>query len=162
MDEVVEQREEMPGELSRRVRAAYRAQAAMPNPAAAAELWAAARRRRAMRRAGAMAAVGGPLAAAAAVAMVVWAGPWGSTRGGAPAQRSAPLAAMPDAASAAGVLPGDIDGSGRIDMLDALQLALAVQRGGAGRDVNGDGVVDSRDVESLAAAAVSLDQESTL
>ena len=54
-----------------------------------------------------------------------------------------------------------MDASGRIDMLDALQLALAIE-GGAGRDINGDGRSDERDVEAIAAAAVSLSQESTL
>jgi len=162
MDEAFEQHEEIPAGVSRRIRAAHRAEAPMPDPAPAAELWAAGRRRRQMRRMEAMAAVGGPLAAAAAVAMVVWAGPWQAspTRSRAP---SAALSAADPATRPAGDPAGDMDGSGRIDMLDALRLALAVERGGPGRrDVNGDGRVDERDVEALAALAVSLDQESTL
>ena len=45
--------------------------------------------------------------------------------------------------------------SHRPDMVDAYRLAMEI-RDGKGRDVNGDGVVDKRDVDELAARAVSL------
>jgi hypothetical protein len=54
---------------------------------------------------------------------------------------------------------GDINGDGRVDILDAFALARAVGAGGGSNnrwDVNGDGVVDDRDVDRLARAAVSL------
>jgi hypothetical protein len=41
------------------------------------------------------------------------------------------------------------------DLVDAYLLALRIQEG-RGRDVNGDGAVDQRDVDALAARAVSL------
>ena len=57
-------------------------------------------------------------------------------------------------------IPGDVDGSGRVDMLDALLLARRVDAGSAGAakdaDVNGDGVVDRADVNAVAALAVRL------
>jgi hypothetical protein len=43
----------------------------------------------------------------------------------------------------------------RPDMVDAYRLALQI-REGKGRDVNGDGAVDQRDVDELASRAVSL------
>ena len=42
------------------------------------------------------------------------------------------------------------------DIVDAYLLALQI-RDGKGRDVNGDGAVDQRDVDELAARAVRLD-----
>jgi hypothetical protein len=53
---------------------------------------------------------------------------------------------------------GDVDGSGRVDILDAFLLARKVEAGtaGAGEDVNGDGVVDRGDVDSVAAKAVRV------
>ena len=66
------------------------------------------------------------------------------------------LARRPKAAAPlARVRAEDIDGDGRIDILDAFALARAVEAGG-GADVNGDGVVDQRDVQVLADAAVRL------
>lgn len=57
-----------------------------------------------------------------------------------------------------GVL-GDVDGDGRVDIVDAYALALHIQSGGTPRpawDQNGDGVVDERDVDALARQSVSL------
>ena len=57
-------------------------------------------------------------------------------------------------------LAGDIDADGRVDIVDAMVLAAAVRlepMGGAARDVNGDGVIDERDVEAVARLAVRLD-----
>ena len=52
--------------------------------------------------------------------------------------------------------PEDIDGNRRVDIVDALKLAHQVQSG-KGRDLNGDGVIDQRDVETIAVAVVRLD-----
>jgi hypothetical protein len=56
--------------------------------------------------------------------------------------------------------PGDVDGSGRVDILDAYLLALRIEGGaGAGRrfDVHGDGVVDRADVERIARLSVAVE-----
>jgi hypothetical protein len=52
----------------------------------------------------------------------------------------------------------DFNHDGRVDILDAFALARHLKGGigGAGLDVNGDGVVDERDVAALAAQAVKL------
>ena len=85
-------------------------------------------------------------AVAASVMVAVWMGSGGNPRAGGPS-----LVAI----------NGDIDGSGRVDMVDALLLARRVQRGekleGAW-DVNGDGKVDQADVEVIARGAVELKQ----
>ncbi len=55
--------------------------------------------------------------------------------------------------------PGDVNGDGRIDMLDAYLLARQMKDVGrleARWDMNGDGAVDQRDVDAIAAIAVSL------
>lgn len=54
---------------------------------------------------------------------------------------------------------GDVDRSGRVDMLDAFVLARKLDAKAAaakGDDVNGDGVLDRRDVDAVAAMAVRL------
>lgn len=53
---------------------------------------------------------------------------------------------------------GDLDHNGRIDILDAFLLARSLEAGRTmiAADVNGDGVVDHRDVDALAALAVAL------
>lgn len=61
--------------------------------------------------------------------------------------------------SRSSALPGDLNHDGRVDILDAFALARELKTGahpGPGRDINGDGVVDERDVTALAARAVSL------
>jgi hypothetical protein len=51
----------------------------------------------------------------------------------------------------------DVDGSGRVDILDAFALARRLQQGSvSGPDVNGDGVVNKADVDAIAAQAVKL------
>ena len=53
----------------------------------------------------------------------------------------------------------DINRDGRVDILDAFQLARELgsgQKPAPGLDLNGDGVVDSRDVEIIAVQAVKL------
>jgi len=59
---------------------------------------------------------------------------------------------------AAVVMPGDLDRSGRVDILDAFLLARRVRDGSStnGDDVTGDGVVDQRDVDRVAGLAVSV------
>ena len=57
-------------------------------------------------------------------------------------------------------IPGDLDGNGRIDILDAFALARRIEAGeGMDRalDVTGEGIVDRRDVDALAARAVRLE-----
>jgi hypothetical protein len=55
----------------------------------------------------------------------------------------------------------DLNHDGRVDILDAFQLAREAQSGtkaDQGRDLNGDGVVDQRDAEFIAAQAVKLEK----
>ena len=58
-------------------------------------------------------------------------------------------------------MPADVDGNGRIDILDAYRLARHVE--GAGKldmrwDQNHDGAVNAADVDLVASAAVRLDK----
>lgn len=53
----------------------------------------------------------------------------------------------------------DIDRNGRVDILDAFVLARRVESPGVvdlKLDINGDGIVDARDVDAVAASAVRL------
>lgn len=53
----------------------------------------------------------------------------------------------------------DIDGNGRVDILDAFTLARSIEAPDGVKkewDLNGDGVVDRTDVDTVALAAVSL------
>ena len=53
----------------------------------------------------------------------------------------------------------DVDRNGQVDILDAFALARKLQQGGAAGvalDLNGDGVVDQRDIDWVAARAVKL------
>jgi hypothetical protein len=62
-------------------------------------------------------------------------------------------------ASAAGEV--DIDASGRVDILDAFKLARHIKSGDRPEmkwDINGDGLVNRKDVDVLAFAAVRLDK----
>jgi hypothetical protein len=92
----------------------------------------------------------GSLAAAAGLAMAVWV--WGPAR-----WTPGPTPVPPRTALA----PKDINGDGRVDILDALALARIVEGLTEGQpatawDFTGDGTVDQRDVEAVAAAAVRL------
>ena len=53
----------------------------------------------------------------------------------------------------------DVDRDGRVDIVDALRLARAIDAGSTGRsgDINGDGRIDRADVDAIAGAAVRLD-----
>ena len=56
---------------------------------------------------------------------------------------------------------GDLNHDGRVDILDAFALARQIKQGSPRNlqlDVNGDGVVDERDVATIAARAVKLEQ----
>jgi hypothetical protein len=55
----------------------------------------------------------------------------------------------------------DLNHDGRVDILDAFELARQLKSGGASNpalDMNGDGIVDQRDVEIIAARAVLLEK----
>ena len=119
-------------------------------PAVDDALLAAARRtltaRRAKRRALRFA---GWTAAAASLGLALWVG--GSLLGPRDAVRNAALVQAP-------ALRGDLDRSGRVDILDAFALARRLQagEGSVESDVNGDGLIDSADVEAIALIAVRL------
>jgi hypothetical protein len=54
----------------------------------------------------------------------------------------------------------DINRDGRVDVLDAFTLARRLQQGAATArsfDINGDGVVDQRDIDAITTRAVKLD-----
>jgi hypothetical protein len=56
-------------------------------------------------------------------------------------------------------LKGDLNADGRIDMTDALLLAKHVaahDKSDTAWDTNGDGIIDQKDIDALAAIAVSL------
>ena len=54
---------------------------------------------------------------------------------------------------------GDLNHEGQVDILDAFALARELEKGahpGPQWDINGDGIIDKRDVAALAVRAVSL------
>ena len=60
--------------------------------------------------------------------------------------------------------PFDVNGDGRVDILDAYAIAAKLNEGKAASarfDVNHDGVVDYRDVNAVAMEAVRLDRRQT-
>lgn len=87
-------------------------------------------------------------AAAAGLALVVWIGSLLSTR---------PVG-LRDVSRQLVSVPGDLDGSGRVDILDAFVLARQLESGiaPAAGDFNGDGRIDHADVDAIAMAAVRL------
>jgi hypothetical protein len=90
----------------------------------------------------------GPVAAAAGLAVAVW-----LYQSPPPHQRLV----LPGTVSAG--LRGDVDGSGGVDIIDALLLAASLRDGGRLDplwDLSGDGVVTHADVDSIAAAAVRV------
>ncbi|MHC5113358.1 MAG: dockerin type I domain-containing protein [Planctomycetota bacterium] len=89
--------------------------------------------------------------AAAAAIVLVGLAVWAVVPRSAP-HAGAPLATLDRA---------DLDANGKVDILDAFDLARGIESGRrldlALHDVNGDGVVDFRDVDMIAHRAVSLD-----
>jgi hypothetical protein len=89
----------------------------------------------------------GPIAAAAGLAVAVWL-----------FQTPAPLQPVMPGVVAAGIR-GDVDSSGRVDIIDALLLAASLRDGGRldpSWDLSGDGLVTQADVDAIAAAAVRV------
>lgn len=83
-------------------------------------------------------------------------GPWS---GPAPSpQMAMEQPAAPQASAAVRLLPQDIDRSGTVDILDAFAVARGLKSGlqSVGWDTNGDGIVNQRDVDQIAAAAVRV------
>ncbi len=67
------------------------------------------------------------------------------------------LTAPPSVTLHAASVPADVDGNGRVDILDALALARRVESNHPdARDVTGDGATDARDVDAVAMRAVAL------
>ncbi len=88
------------------------------------------------------------LAAAASLTLVIWIS--GLFR----SSTTAPLPATVASTS------GDLDRNGRVDILDAFQLARQLDGDIAptAGDINADGVIDRADVEAIAMKAVTLEQ----
>ena len=98
----------------------------------------------------------GGAAAAAAVAAVVMLSVWVQHRPG--GQHAVPVVARAPAV-------GDVNGDGRVDVLDAFVVARAVDRGQPTQptwDVTNDGVVDRADADRIAALAVRVSGPATL
>ncbi|QOV88910.1 dockerin type I domain-containing protein [Humisphaera borealis] len=81
----------------------------------------------------------------------------GDTQGDAAPGSPASPATRPTVVDAS-FLRQDIDRSGRVDILDAFTVARGVKTGktAASWDANGDGVIDQRDVDQIAAIAVRV------
>ena len=95
-------------------------------------------------------------AAAAAVLLAVWVIRPAAQRPAEPPET--PIAAR---RSDSGPEREDVDGNGRVDILDAFALARRVEAGAPPAtqwDLNADGTVDRRDVDAVALAAVSLNR----
>jgi len=63
----------------------------------------------------------------------------------------------------AGTQSKDLDRNGRVDILDAFHLARKLQAGDViprDLDVNGDGMVNRKDIEAIAVEAVALENKS--
>jgi len=74
-----------------------------------------------------------------------------------------PVAMLPAPEVAKALAPekADINHDGRVDVLDALALARELESKGPSKaewDITGDGVVDRRDVDSIAQAVVRLER----
>ena len=94
---------------------------------------------RVRRGAGLRYCAGGAIAAMVALSAAVW---------------FMPAPAGPSPIAQAG--PGDVNHDGRVDVLDAMALALAVERGAGGVDLNHDALIDDADVALLTAQIVAL------
>lgn len=144
----------LPGEPPERLRAglqrAYSAGTARVDANVDAAILAAARdhlRRRRLDRhlVGRLILVGGGLAAAAGLALaaiIIASNRPGATHPATPIARAAG--------------PDDLNGDGRLDILDALALSNAIRAGRPARDLNADGRHDAADVDALALRIVDL------
>lgn len=145
--------EDLPPRLADELRQLYRPSVVVPGELDRAVLAAARRRlvgRRRWRLTAGWLAAGAAAAAGIALAVILV-----RHDGGGPAA----AIVRTGAPSASPVARGDVDGNGRVDILDAFTLARRVEAGTATEpawDVNGDGVVDQRDAESVARLAVSV------
>jgi len=105
-------------------------------------------------------AAGAGLAAAAALGLA--AGAYFAMPGGPPGSEQSAPPASPGPIAARGPVE-DIDGNGKVDVLDALRLAKRLERGqtpeAARFDVTGDQRVNESDVQAITERAVALDQE---
>ncbi len=104
--------------------------------------------------------VGPAVASVAAVAACVLIGLRLIPRGSPLAVVPGTGATSPGTVATAPALRGDIDGNGKVDILDAFAVARGIRSGQPlpkAWDVNGDGVVDQRDVDWLAARAVQVE-----
>ena len=137
----------IPTRLAADLHAAYRADR-VPASIDAAILREAGRQMRGRRRRRLVLLTAGPLAAAAGLAVAVWLLP--QARQGGPG----------GAATATAVaIRGDLNGDARVDIIDALLLANAIQAGvdlNAAWDLTGDGAITQADVDAIAASAVRL------
>lgn len=102
-----------------------------------------------------------PLAAAASVGLAFVLVPTRGLRPVSPPAAPGPQVAMAPRDPTGGQDPRDLNGDGRLDILDALVLARSIESATIipGRDFDGDGVVTSADVDALAAAVVKLNPE---
>lgn len=105
-----------------------------------------------------------PATAAAAIALAcLWWAYQSATPSGAPMAVSqlAEERATIEGQAEAGAAQADIDGNGKVDILDAFALARHIEgKQPADRtwDFNGDGLIDRRDVDTVALAAVRLNK----
>jgi hypothetical protein len=76
-------------------------------------------------------------------------------------QQERPLAPRAPSTRSEAAVRQDVDGNGRVDILDAFALARHIEARDKRRhewDVNGDGDVNQADVDTVAMAAVSLEK----
>jgi hypothetical protein len=141
---------DVPGPLAEALRGAYQHRIEIPARVDGAVIAAARQKFDRRRRLKVLARWGAAVSAAAAAFLVaVWLLPHRN-------------AGTPGPNQLAETLKGDIDHSGRLDIVDAMTLARHLRAGDSPRgawDVNGDGKVDQKDVDALAAASVSLKQQ---
>ncbi len=93
-------------------------------------------------------------AAAASIALILWLNPLHHPAPSTPVATTIPTP----------VATADLNGDGQVDILDALLLAKRLQAASLTDlrlDINHDGIIDDRDVQSLAQTAVSLTPNTT-
>jgi len=120
------------------------------------------RHRRQLRRAAPLAAAAG-LAIAGWIGFTLWMNPGTSQPGktGTTRPGGSTIAQGPTTES---TNPYDIDRSGRVDILDAFRIAIALDRNEpteSAWDVTGDGLITVADVDTIAQAGVALGESSS-